>query len=56
MTTVQTAMDMPDTKADPAPTSVVVVPTNWLVLGGNYAELLIQRIDMAVVDFYREAA
>lgn len=46
--------DTPNTQAAPVPTSVVVVPTTWQVLGGNYSELLIQRIDMAAIDFYRE--
>lgn len=48
--------DTPNTQAEPRPTAVIVVPTNWLVLGGNYSELLVQRIDMAVIDFYREPA
>jgi len=58
MTTAQTAMDedTPNTREAAAPTAVIVVPTNWLVLGGNYSELLIQRIDMTAIDFYREAA
>lgn len=44
--------DHPDTRAPAVPTAALIVPTAWLVLGGNYAELLIQRIDMVVVDFY----
>lgn len=46
--------DTPNTQAPAVPTAVVIVPTAWQVLGGNYSELLIQRIDMAVIDFYRE--
>lgn len=48
--------DAPNTRAWAVPTAVIVVPTNWLVLGGNYSELLIQRIDMAAIDFYPEKA
>lgn len=44
--------DQPTTQTAPAPAIVIVVPSSWLVLGGNYSELLIQRIDMEVVDFY----
>lgn len=44
--------DTPNTQAPAMPTAVVIVPTAWQVLGGNYSELLIQRIDMAVIDFY----
>lgn len=43
--------DQPTTQTAPQPAAVIVVPANWLVLGGNYAELLIKRIDMEVVDF-----
>lgn len=48
--------DAPNTQTPAVPTAVIVAPTDWLVLGGNYSELLIQRIDMAAIDFYPEPA
>ena len=44
--------DQPNTQAAPVPATVITMPTNWLMLGANYSELLIKRIDMAVIDFY----
>lgn len=48
--------DTPNTQAKPVPAVVILVPERWFNLGEGYAELLIKRIDMAVVDFYREPA
>lgn len=47
---------LPITQLQAKPVVVIVVPSSWLVLGGNYAELLIQRIDMEAVDFYPRTA
>ncbi len=47
--------DTPNTQAEPVPAVAITVPTDWLTLGANYSELLIKRIDVAVVDFYRAA-
>lgn len=45
--------DQPNTQAAPVPATAITIPTNWLETGENYAELLIKRIDVAVIDFFR---
>jgi len=45
--------DHPNTRAEPAAAAIFITPDRWLNLGEGYAELLIKRIDMTVVDFYR---
>lgn len=46
--------DQPNTQAEPVRAVAVVVPTRWLDMGEDYAELLVQREAIAVTDFYRE--
>lgn len=45
--------DDPNTNAEPVPGVVIVAPTRWIQRPG-YAEALIERIDVTVIDFYRE--
>lgn len=44
--------DTPNTQAEPVPATVITIPTAWLALGENYAEILVKRIDVTAVDFY----
>lgn len=46
--------DEPNTQSIPVPAVAIIVPTAWLDLAPNYAELLVERMAVTVVDFYRE--
>jgi hypothetical protein len=45
---------IPMTKGRPVPAAAVVVPAKWMVLADNYAEILVKRVAVQVVDFYPE--
>jgi len=48
--------DEPNTQAKPTPAVAIIIPTAWTDPGGRYdAFLLITRIDVVVIDFYRGA-
>jgi hypothetical protein len=48
--------DTPNTQAEPVPAAIVVSPACWLEVDKGWAELRLKRIDMEVIDFYREPA
>lgn len=48
--------DTPNTQAPAVQATAIVQPSRWLVFEDGYAEILLRRVPVLAIDFYREPA